>query len=167
VLAAVLLATLSVSPKIWIQRHAAQVDTDRLNRDIVRRLTANGFRTSIDRNLSVPAVRAWRAECRLLVRNGDRARELLEIFSQEGAGYGALAIGYRGSWSMRPAGARTVLERFAQNGMARVGVDFERPAVIALSQSGGCPGVRDALGGIAVRAFLKSARRATPAEEAW
>ncbi len=155
VLMAALLVTLSVSPKIWLQRHSAEVDTDRLNLDIAHRLTAIGFRASIDRSLSVPAVRAVHADCRVLARNGDRARELREIFALESFGDGALAIGYRGKWTARPAGARAVLERFAQNGMARVGFDFDRPAVIALAQSGSCPGVQKALNNIPARASLK------------
>lgn len=155
VLTAALLVAVSVSPKIWLQRHSAEVDADRLNLDIAHRLTAIGFQASIDRSLSVPAVRAARAGCRVLARNGDRERELRDVFALEGSGYGALAIGYRGTWTARPAGARAVLERFAQNGMARVGFDFARPAVIALAQSGSCPGVREALSAIAARASLK------------
>lgn len=148
-LVAVALIVASVGPKLWIQRHSAQVDVDRLDGEISRRLESVGFRTWVDRKASGAAVHAWRGDCRLIARNGDRARELEGIFRLEAADYGPVAIGYRNFWSPHPASARAVAERFVQDGAARLGVDFGRPAVIALAQSGPCPGVREVLSHLA------------------
>lgn len=156
VLVAMSLIAASVGPKLWIQRHSAQVDTNRLNNDVNRRLTAANFETAIDNYVPATAVRARRADCRLIVRNGDRARELSEIFKREAAEYGPVVIGYRGDWTSRPARARSILERFAQDGAARIGFDFGRPAVLALAQSGRCVGVREALRGTIAYSYLKS-----------
>jgi hypothetical protein len=146
----------SAGPKLWLQRYSAQVDADRLNADISRRLEVLDFRTAIDRDVPATAVRAWRKDCRLIARNGDRARELGVVFRLESTEFGPVAIGYRGAWSPDPAPARAVIERFAQDGAARIGIDFARPAVVALAQSGSCHGVREALSGLAAHAFLKT-----------
>lgn len=152
-LLATTLAMLSVSPKLWLQRHSAQVDSERLNGDIADRLTAMGFRVALDRDLSVPAVRAVRADCRLIARNGDRARELHALFNLERGDYGAVHFGYRGQWTAHPAGVRAVLERFGQNGLARVGIDLARPAVIALAATGPCAPTLEALSQLKAHAF--------------
>lgn len=159
---AALLVAASTGPKLWLQRYSTQVDTDRLNHDITRRLHALNFHATIDRDVPATAVRAWRNDCRLIARNGDRARELSVIFKLEAAKYGPVSIGYRNDWSPDPAPARAVLERFAQDGAARIGLHFGRPAVIALAQSGACKGVREALSGLVAHAWVKTS---TPAQE--
>ncbi|WP_019833294.1 hypothetical protein [Sphingomonas sp. PR090111-T3T-6A] len=155
-LLATALVVMSVSPKIWLQRHSAQVDGERLNGDIADRLTAIGFRVTLDRDLSVPAVRAERADCRLVARNGDRGRELHDLFNLEQGGHSPVYFGYRGKWAPHPAGARAVLERFGQNGLARVGIDMARPAVIALAAAGPCAGTREALATLHAHAYRKA-----------
>ncbi|HTH28872.1 MAG TPA: hypothetical protein VL918_10425 [Sphingobium sp.] len=147
-LVAAALVIASAGPKLWLQRRSAQVDTDRLNHDIMDRLKALGFSTTIDRNTPATAVRAWRKDCRLIARNGDRARELAVIFALEATQYGPVQFGYRGAWSADPAPARAVLERFAQDGAERIGFHVERPAVIALAYAGACKGIREALSGL-------------------
>lgn len=154
-LLAAALTGLSVSPKIWLQRHSAQVDDARLDDDIAGRLMATGFRVTLDRDLSVPAVRAERADCRLIARNGDRGRELHDLFNLEQGDHGPVYFGYRGKWAPHPAGIRAVLERFGQNGLARVGIDETRPAVIALATTGPCVGTREALAELRAHAYRK------------
>jgi hypothetical protein len=156
-LAAGLLVAASVGPKLWLQRTSAQVDADRLNGEIGDRLRAAGFQTSIDRSVSVAAVRAARADCHVLARNGDRARELGAVFRLESKAYGPVQIGYRGDWAPHPAGARSVVERFVQDGAARIGYDVGRPAVIAIASSGLCRGLRQALGGLTAHASAGAA----------
>lgn len=155
-LVAALLVVASVGPKLWLERRSAQVDADRLNNEIARRLEAANFSTAVDPQLSATAVRAWRPGCRLIVRNGDRVRELGAIFKLEAVEYGPVLIGYRDAWSAHPGIARAVLERFMQDGAARIGFDFGRPAVIALAQSGNCRGVREALAGLVAHASVRS-----------
>lgn len=157
VLVAATLAALSVSPKLWLQRHSAQVDGNRLNQDIAARLAAGGFQVALDPDLSVPAIRGMRGNCRIVVRNGDRDRELQGIFDLEEPGYGPVVIGYRHRWARHPAAAGAVMERFAQDGLARVGIKVARPAVIALAATGPCAGTRAMLDGIEAHAFLKDA----------
>jgi hypothetical protein len=164
VLLASSLAALSISPKIWLQRHSAQVDSERLNADISDRLAGIGFHVALDRDLSVTAVRAVRADCRLIARNGDRARELHDIFNIERSDYGPVRFGYRGQWTAHPAGVRAVLERFGQNGLARVGIDVARPAVIALAAAGPCAGASEALSRIEAYAFRKYRRAGAEAD---
>lgn len=142
IIALILLIVASIGPKLWLQRRAAQVDMDRLDREMRQRLEAANFQVTIDEHLAAAAVRAERQDCRLIVRNGDRARELGAIFRLEASRYGPVMIGYRNHWSSRPAGARAVMERFAQDGAARLGVQFARPAVIAMARSGPCSGVQ-------------------------
>lgn len=158
-LVAAFLVTASTGPKLWLQRYSTQVDTDRLNRDITDRLQALDFHAATDRDVPATAVRAWRGDCRLIARNGDRARELNVIFKLEAAEYGPVSVGYRSAWSSNPARTRAVLERFAQDGAARVGFQFGRPAVIALAQSGSCKGVRKALSGLVAHAWVKKSAR--------
>jgi hypothetical protein len=52
-LVAASLVAASAGLKLWIQRYAAQVDVDRLNGDIARRLKALNFDASIDRNVPI------------------------------------------------------------------------------------------------------------------
>lgn len=151
-LALVLLLAATVGPKLWLEKRSVQADVERLNADVAGRLRAIGFRVSTPVVATGPAVSATRGACHLLVRNGDRARELGRVFELEAADYGPVAIGYRGVWRTRPAGARSVLERLAQDGAARVGLFFERPAVLALAHGEDCEDVRDALAGIRVHA---------------
>lgn len=163
VVVAGLLVAGSTGPKLWLQRYAAHADADRLNADMRGRLEALGFATALDAATPATAVLAWRDDCRLVARNGDRARELGVVFAMEAAEYGPVAIGYRGHWSRHPAGARAVMERFAQDGARRIGFDIERPAVVALARSGRCDGVRRALSRLTVHATLKRTV-AAPAE---
>lgn len=153
--AAALLVAVSTGPKLWLQRHSTQVDSERLNRDITRRLEALGFEAAVDRDVPATAVRAYRGDCRLIARNGDRARELGIIFKLEADEYGPVAIGYRNAWSSDAAPIRAVIERFAQDGAARVGFHVGRPAVIALTQSGPCDGAKQALSGLVAHASTK------------
>ena len=155
-LAAALLVAVSTGPKLWLQRHSTQVDSERLNRDIAGRLEALGFHTVVDRDVPATAVRAFRDDCRLIARNGDRARELGVIFKLEADEYGPVAIGYRNVWSSDPAPVRAVIERFAQDGAARIGFNAGRPAVIALAQSGRCSGAEQALTDLVAHASIKT-----------
>ena len=156
-LVAAFLVMASIGPKLWLERRSAQVDADRLNEEIVRRLEAANFHAAVDPELSATAVRAWRPDCHLIVRNGDRSRELGAIFKLEAMKYGPVMIGYRDAWSAHPTMARAVLERFMQDGAARLGFDFGRPAVVALAQSGTCRGVKEVLAGLVAHASVRSA----------
>lgn len=158
-LAAVLLIAASIGPKLWLQRHSAQIDSERLNRDIMHRLKVLNFRAVVDRDVPATAVRAYRDDCRLIARNGDRARELGVIFRLEAHQYGPVSIGYRHGWSTDPAPVRAVVERFAQDGAARVGFNLGRPAVIALAQVGRCNDVRRALGKLVAHASISARSR--------
>lgn len=160
---AALLVAASVTPKLWIERRSTQVDVDRLDEEIGRRLKAASFRISIDRSPAVPAIRASRPDCRLILWNGDRARELSVIFKRSALDYGPVLIGYRGHWSPDPARGRAVLERFAQDGAARVGIHFGRPAVIALARSGPCRGLPKLLDGLTVHSAVSAESRSPEA----
>ena len=160
-LVAAALVAASAGLKLWIQRYSAQVDVNRLNGDITRRLQALNFDASIDRNVPATAVRARRKDCRIIARNGDRARELSVIFKLEAVEYGPAIIGYRNIWASQPPPARAIFERFAQDGAARLGLNFGRPAVIALAQAGRCNGVKEALSDVVAHAFLKTSARRT------
>lgn len=155
-LAAALLIAASIGPKLWLQRHSAQVDSERLNRDIMRRLELLNFRTVIDRDVPATAVRGYRGDCRLIARNGDRARELGVIFRLEAHKYGPVAIGYRHGWSPDPAPVRAVVERFAQDGAARIGFNVGRPAVIALANAGRCSDAKQALSNLVAYASISA-----------
>jgi len=93
-----------------------------------------------------------------MVWNGDRARELRLVFQLAAADYGPVLIGYRNEWRPYPAPARSVLERFAQDGAARLGIQLERPAVLALAQTGSCHAVRQALNGLIAHSSVTGGR---------
>jgi len=158
-LAAASLIAASAGLKLWLQRYSTQIDVDRLNTDIIHRLKALNFATAIDPDGPATAVRAWRKDCRLIVRNGDRARELSVIFKREAVEYGPVIMGYRDVWAPHPPPARAIVERFAQNGAARIGINFGRPAVIALALSGSCKSVKEALNGLVAHASIKRSAR--------
>ena len=146
----------TIGPKLWLQQRSAQVDEKHLGLDLGRRLHATGFAIAVEHFAPGPAIFATRGACRLLIRNGDRARELGTLFRMEGAAMGPVLIGYRGHWSPRPARSRAVIERLAQDSAARIGIFFDRPAVLALAQGRHCPDVRPLLDPITVRASLKA-----------
>jgi len=148
----------SVGPKLWLQHRSAQTDTEQLNRDVTSRLAAERFEFRIARGPSGSAIEAWRPDCRLMVWNGDRSRELRLVFQLAAAGYDPVLIGYRNEWRPYPAPARAVLERFAQDGAARIGIQLERPAVLALAQAGSCHAVQQALNGLNAHSSITGRR---------
>lgn len=140
---ALLIAT--VAPKLWLQQRSTDVDERHLSRDIAATFRARGFAIEVEHFAPGPAIAATQGPCRLLIRNGDRARELGTLFEMEGANVGPVSIGYRGVWKPGPAAARAIVERFAQNNAARLGFFFARPAVLAVAQSSRCPDMRHLL----------------------
>ena len=149
---ALLIAT--VAPKLWLQQRSTHVDEYHLSRDIAATLRARGFSIDMESFAPGPAVAATLGPCRLLIRNGDRARELGTLFEMEGAAVGPLTIGYRGVWKPGPAAARAIVERFTQDSAARLGFFFARPAVLAVAQSPRCPELRHLLDSISAHSAL-------------
>lgn len=149
---------LTLMPKIWIESHSAQVDVGRLNADVAARLRTLGLHAAVVPWAPDPIVEARSDHCDVIVRNGDRARELASLFRLEMTRLGPVEIGYRGVWTPRPAGSRSVLERLAQDAAMRVGVRFDRPAVLAMAHSGGCPDLKGALRGLATHSMLRQPR---------
>lgn len=151
----VLALLLTLVPKIWIESRSAQVDVGRLDADVAARLRTFGLRAAIVPWSPDPIVAARSDRCEAFVRNGDRARELTSLFRLEMAHLGPVEIGYRGIWTPRPAGSRSVLERLAQDAAMRVGLRFDRPAVLAMAHAGRCPDLKAALRGLAAHSMLR------------
>lgn len=158
----VLALLLTLVPKIWIESRSAQVDVGRLDADVAARLRTLGLRAVIVPWSPDPIVMAKSDHCDVLVRNGDRARELTSLFRLEMAYLGPVEIGYRGVWTAHPAASRSVLERLAQDAAMRVGLRVDRPAVLALAHSGRCPDLKMTLRGLTVHSMLRQPR--PPAE---
>ncbi|WP_157218521.1 hypothetical protein [Flavisphingomonas formosensis] len=152
-LGAALIAT--VGPKLAVEERAAQLDLGRLNADVERRLRHSGFKTTIDAIDPEPAVFAVRGSCSLLVRNGDRARELNHLFTIQAAGLGPVEIHYRGDWHRGSTPGRAIIERSLQDSVERIGLHVGRPAVLAAAWRGGCEGLGAILAGITAHASLR------------
>lgn len=151
-LVAALLVT-TVAPKILLERNPAQADLARFHAEVAAALSRSGFETSLLPDKS--AIIGRRGGCRILVQNGDRARELGKVFQVKALQFGPVAIGYRGRWGGGPAASRSVFEQIAQDSLARMGVSFDRPAVIALASSPTCQDVRPNLAGIQIHSKIR------------
>jgi hypothetical protein len=150
-----LLATATLAPKLWLERRSAHIDIARLDADIAARLQASGFRTAIDLETPGTAVRAWRRDCHVFVRNGDRARELASVFRLDATSYGPVFYGHWGEWSTGLPPWPSIVERHAQEAAKRIGISFARPPVLAMARSSQCAFSGTALAGLKAYATLR------------
>jgi hypothetical protein len=150
-----LLAAATLAPKLWLERRSAHIDIARLDADVATRLQASGFRTAIDLETPGTAVRAWRRDCRVFVRNGDRARELASVFRLDATAYGPVFYGHWDKWSTRLPPWPSIVERHAQEAAKRIGISFARPPVLAMARSSQCAFPGTALAGLEAYATLR------------
>lgn len=154
-----LLVAVTLAPKMWLEGRSAHIDIARLDADISARMQASGFRTAIDLETPGTAVRGRRGDCRIIVRNADRARELASVFRLDAAGYGQVLYGYRGEWGTRLPSWPSLAPRFVQEAAKRVGVDVSRPAVLAVALSRRCAVSGKTFAGLTAYAAVRGPRQ--------
>ena len=123
-------------------------DEPRMFRAIAARLVQQGFVPDAGATNFFPlAVR--RQGCRLLVGNGDKRANVLDVDRLE-AGAAQVMVGYRGAWSPDAVPLRAQVERQLQNHVYAFGLRYPRPAVLVLARSAACPAPRDLLDGVEI-----------------
>jgi hypothetical protein len=145
VLAVCLVITIGIKMQTGV---VGKPDEARMFRDIAARLAQQGFVPDAGTSNYFP-VAVRRQGCRVLVGNGDKRANVLDVDRLE-AGAAQVLVGYRGAWSPDTVPLRAQIERQLQNHVYAFGWRYPRPAVLVLGRTAACPAPRALLDGVQI-----------------
>ena len=138
---ALLLLVLSLAIKWQVASGARAIDEKGFARTVAARLENAGYETRIMLRFGAPVVVATKGNCRLLIRHALRIAHRARTYEQVAKPYGGLSYRWSGAWTEEPPVAQLTVRTLLQEQLARLGVDTERPALVAVAATARCRAV--------------------------
>lgn len=144
------LLALSLALKWQVASGARAIDEPAFARTVAARLDDAGYDARIMLRFSAPVVVATKGECSVLIRHALRIAHRARTYEQVAKPYGGLSYRWSGAWTEEPPVAQLTVRTLMQEQLARLGVDTERPALVAVAATPRCRGLLPGLDGLLI-----------------
>lgn len=135
---ALALLALSLGLKWQVASGARAIDEPGFARSVAARLESAGYEARIVLRFGAPVVVASKGNCRILIRHALRIAHRARTYEQVAKPYGGLSYRWSGAWTDEPPVAQLTVRTLLQEQLARLGVDTERPALVAVAATPRC-----------------------------
>lgn len=147
---ALALLALSLGLKWQVASGARAIDEPGFARTVAARLTGAGYGARIMLRFGAPVVVASKGDCHLLIRHALRIAHRARTYEQVAKPYGGLSYRWSGAWTDQPPVAQLTVRTLMQEQLARLGVDTERPALVAVAATPRCRAVLPSVDGLSI-----------------